>query len=139
MRYIPDQPLNVPEHLEESEKTARIISNSSWHSDQSLDRYFNTRQGAVLCISSLTDVEELRNILDQCNASTVVYFIKVSRVFRHFVALGWLSRLIFLPPKDRLTKLRSRWTFSPMRVQVHKREKEIEDMLNKSAVNWAIL
>lgn len=139
MRYIPDQSLTVPEHLDEAEKTARIISNSAWHADKPLGKYFNARQGAVLCISSLTDTEELRSILDQCNASTVVYFIKTSQVFRHFVALGWIRRLIFLPPKDRLSKLRSRWTFSPIRIQVHKREKEIEEMLNKSAVNWAIL
>jgi hypothetical protein len=78
-------------------------------------------------------------MLEQCDGSTVVYFIKLSNTFRHFVAWNWLKRLIFLPPKDRLNKLRTRWTFSPMRIQIRKREKEIEELLARSAVVSAVL
>ncbi len=134
MRYIPDQSFTVPEHLSTPEKAARIISNSMWHTDRSLVSYFNPRQAAVICISSFTDPEELRNMLEQCDATTVVYLIKTSQVFRHFVAWNWLKRLLFLPPKDRLSKVRSRWLFSPMRFQVAKREKELEDILQHSHV-----
>lgn len=139
MRYIPDQTLTVPEHLSEAEKSARIISNSAWHDDKSVAGYFKPKQGAVLCISSLVDPEELKNVLQQCDASTVVYFVKVSKVFRSFVALGWIKRLIFLPPKDRLSKLRSTWIFSPIRIQIQKREKEIELILRSSTVVTAEL
>lgn len=139
LKYIPDQSFTVPENLSDADKTARIISNSEWHKDNSLQQYFNTRNGTVLCISSLTDIDELQNLLDQCDGSTVVYFIKVSRVFRHFVAWNWIKRLIFLPPKDRLDKLRTRWTFSPMRLTIQKREKQIQDILNKSSVNHATI
>ena len=117
----------------------RIISNSSWQTDKSLNQYFNYKQGTVLCISSLTDMQELKDLLDHCDASTVVYFIKLSRVFKHFVAWNWFKRLIFLPPEDRLSKLRSKWVFSPLRFQIQKREKEIENLLNKSSVTSAIL
>ncbi|MGN6566495.1 MAG: DUF58 domain-containing protein [Flavipsychrobacter sp.] len=134
MRYIPDQSFNVPEQLSDAERSARIISNSGWHTDKDLNAYFNPRQGAVLCVSSLTDPQELHNLLERCDGSTVVYFVKLSQVFRHFAAWSWLKRLIFLPPKDRLSKLKSRWTFSPMRLQIQKREREIEDILRKSAV-----
>ena len=139
MRYVPDQSFTVPEHLNAAEKSSRIISNSEWHKDTSLSQYFNARQGAVLCISSLTDPEELRNVLEQCDASTMVYFVKCSQVFRHFVAWNWLKRIVFLPPNDRLNKLRARWVFSPIRFQVQKREKEIEELLNKSAVVWGVV
>ncbi|RYD57885.1 MAG: DUF58 domain-containing protein [Sphingobacteriales bacterium] len=139
MRYVPDQSFTVPEHLSQADRTARIISNSDWHSDKSLSQYFNARHGAVVCISSFTDPEELRNMLDQCNGSTVVYFIKCSQVFKHIVAWNWLKRLIFLPPKDRLNRLRTRWVFSPIRFQVQKREKEIEEILSKSSVIVGVL
>jgi hypothetical protein len=139
MRYIPDQTLTVPEQLSEGEKTARIISNSRWHTDQSVSLYFKPKQGAVLCISSLVDPEELRNVLSQCDASTVVYLIKVSRVFRHFIAWNWVKRLVFLPPKDRLSKLRGTWVFSPMRLQIQRREREIEEILNSSGVIVGVL
>ncbi len=139
MRFIPDQVFNLPEHLTDAERSSRIISNSSWHKDKSLQEYFNPKQGTVLCISSLTDPHELQNILDECNESTVVYYVKLSLTFKHFVALNWIRRLIFQPPKDRLNKLRTSWTFSPTRLRIQKREKEIETILNKSGVTSATL
>ncbi len=139
MRYIPDQTFKLPEQLNDDEKAARIISNSVWHKDNGLQQYFNTKNGTVLCISSLTDTQELANLLDRCDSSTVVYFVKLSNVMKSYAALSWLSRLIFLPPEDRLSKLRARWIFSPMRSQVLKREREIEDMLRKSSVVSGVL
>jgi len=139
IRYMPDQSFNIPEQLSEEEKTARIISNSNWHTDTGLQQYFNPKSGTVLCISSLTDPQELRNILDRCDASTVVYFVKVSDVLKSFAGLNLLKRLIFLPPQDRLAKLRATWTFSPIRFQVQKREKEIEEILKRSSVVWGVL
>jgi len=139
LRYVPDQTFNISEQLSEDEKDMRIISNSSWQTEKSINQYFNHKQGTVLCISSLTDIGELKDLLDQCDASTVVYFVKLSRVFKHFVAWNWLKRLILLPPEDRLSKLRSKWVFSPLRFQIQKREKEIENILNKSTVTSAIL
>jgi len=139
MRYIPDQSFNIPEQLTEAERSMRIISNSSWHKDKSLQQYFSPKHGTVLCISSFTDTEELKNILELCDASTVIYFIKVSNVMRHFAPLNWLRRLLFQAPKDRLNRLRTRWSFSPMRIQIHKREKEIEQILTKSHVISGVL
>ena len=134
VRYIPDQTFNIPEQLSDDEKTARIISNSNWHKDASLQQYFNPKSGTVLCISSFIEPQELTNMLDRCDGSTVVYFIKISNVLKHFAPLNLLGRLIFLPPQDRLSRLRTRWTFSPIRFQVYKREKEIEEILRKSSV-----
>jgi hypothetical protein len=134
VKYIPDQSFNIPEQLSDEERAARIISNSTWHKDASLQQYFNTKSGTVLCISSFIDQQELTNILDRCDGSTVVYFIKASNVLKHFAPLSILGRLIFLPPQDRLSRLRTSWTFSPIRFQVQKREKEIEEILRKSSV-----
>ncbi|MBZ0099039.1 MAG: hypothetical protein K8F30_08135, partial [Taibaiella sp.] len=139
MRYIPDQQFNLPEHLGDAERAARIISNSGWHKDKNLREYFNPKQGTVLCISSLTDIQELQEILDESHESTVIYFVKLSHTFRHFVAWNWLKRIIFQPPQDRLNKLRTTWVFSPTRMRVLKREKEIEALLKKSSVTYGIL
>ena len=139
VRYISDQSFAIPDQLTETERVARVISNSSWHKDMGLPQYFNPRTGAVLCVSSLTDPQELTNLLDRCDTSTVVYFVKLSRTFRHFVPLTLLSRLIFSAPQDRLSRLRTRFTFSPMRVQLQRKEREIEDILKKSNVISGVL
>ena len=134
MRYIPDQQFNISENLPVAERNARTISNSEWHSDKTLSSYFNAKTGTVLCISSLTDPVELAQILEQSDASTVIYFIKLSRTFRHFAPFTWVKRLIFQSPGDRLNRLRDRWTFSPMRFQIQAKEKEIERLLKASSV-----
>ncbi len=139
MRYIPDQSFHIPESANEDEKTALTISNSKWHKDNGLAQYFNPKSGTVLCISSLTDPVELKNMLERCDQSTVVYFVKLSNILKSYAALNLLMRLIIRPPQDRLSKLRARWTFSPMRVQIQKREKEIEELLNKSNVVSGVL
>jgi hypothetical protein len=132
MRFIPDQSFTVPENLSAAERAARMISNSDWQSDKPLTSYFNARQGSVLCISSLTDVQELARILEQSDSGTVIYFVKLSNAFRHFAPFTWLRRIVFLSPKDRLSRLRTRWTFSPLRIQVRRKEKEIESLLKQS-------
>ena len=139
MRYIPDQSVTMPEGLPERDRVGRVISSSAWQRDKDLPAYFNARQGTVLCISSLTDARELAQILDITDSSTVIYFIKLSRTFRSFVAWNWLKRLIFLPPQDRLSKLRDRWTFSPLRLQIVRREKEIQALLEKSSATVQVI
>jgi hypothetical protein len=139
IRYIPDQALTLPENLAERDRVGRVISGSEWQHDKDLSSYFNPRQGSVLVISSLTDPRELANLLDNADASLVIYFVKLSRAFRHFAAWSWLKRLLFLPPKDRLSRLKDRWTFSPLRLQIRRREKELEGILGKSAASWEVL
>lgn len=139
MRFIPDQSFSIPEHLSDNERNSRIIANSSWHSDKELQEYFNAKQGTVLCISSLTDIEQLSDVLDSCNESTIIYFVKLSRTFKSFVAWSWFKRLILLPPKDRLNRLRTTWILSPTSWSIKKKEKEIEALLKKSNVTYGIL
>ncbi len=139
MRYIPDQSFNLPEHLGDAEKSARIISNSSWHTDKELQDYFNPKQGTVLCISSLTNPKQLEDVLENCTESTIVYYVKLSQTFKHLVAWNWIKRLLFLPPKDRLNKLRTTWVISPTRFRILKKEKAIEELLKKSSVSYAVL
>ncbi len=138
VRFVADQQIN-PGEVPEDEKTARIITNSSWHRDKDLIQYFNPKTGAVLCISSFTDAAQLRELLERCDSATVIYFVKTSAILRSFAPLTWISRLIFLPPSDRLSRLRSRWAISPMRLQIQKRERELERILKDSHVTWGVI
>ncbi|MBS1615837.1 MAG: DUF58 domain-containing protein [Bacteroidetes bacterium] len=139
IRFVPDQKLHLPEDLEERERVGRIISGSSWQKDKDLASYFNTRTGTVLVVSSLSDPKELAQLLEGADAGLVIYFVKLSRTFRHFAAWSWFKRLLFLPPKDRLSRLKDRWTFSPLRSRMHRREREIQTVLSKSGASWQVL
>lgn len=131
IRYIPDQQFTLGEQFTQEEKDERIISNSNWQNDRGLLTYFNPGAGSVLVISSLNDIDEITQILDSVDDKTVIYFVKLSDLFRQYVALNWLRRLIFIPSGDRLAKLKSKWIFSGTRQQLLRREKEIEQLLSK--------
>jgi hypothetical protein len=139
MRFIPEQPMQLPEQMPVEEQTARIISNSKWQTDKSLVQYFNPKTGAVLCISSFTDPEALKEVLERCDNGTVVYFVKLSGILKSYAALNWIGRLILLPPKDRLSRLRATWPISPARFQLQKREKEIARILAESNVTTGVI
>jgi len=139
MRFVPDQSFNIPDQMTEAERAARIISNSDWQTDNAPSQYFDARKGSVLCISSLTDPADLAQLLERCDASIIIYFVRVTKVLRSFAALNLLLRILIKPPKDRLSRLRTRWFLSPLRFQVFRREKELVALLEKSHVSWAEL
>lgn len=139
LRYVPDQQFTIPEQATIADKNARIISNSYWHQEVSLQAYFNPSKGAVLCISSFTDTKALQELLAICDTSTVVYLVKCSQVFKQSLPLHFIKRLLFLPPEDRLYKTRVNWLFSPMRVAVKKKEALLETILKESNVMYEVL
>lgn len=139
VKYIPDQALNIPEQSNISEYVRRVISNSYWHNDKGLIDYFEPRYGSVLCISSLNDPQELKDMLERCSADIVVYYVKLSNTFRSFLPWAWLKRIFLLAPDDRLKRIRNRWLITPQRFQVIKREKEIEKILIEADVITAKL
>lgn len=139
VKYIPDQPLNIPGQSDVTATVQRSISSSSWQQDRALQDYFEPRYGAVLCISSFNDPQEVARMLELCSADTVIYYVKLSRTFRDFMAWSWLKRIFLLSPDDRLKRIRSRWILSPLRFQLQKREKAIEAALRNSEANIAHL
>ncbi|KAA5537117.1 DUF58 domain-containing protein [Taibaiella lutea] len=131
VRFVPDQELHLPEQTNKDLFVQKLISNSHWQESRSLADYFELKYGSVLCISSMNSIEEIKEVLEQCNNEVVVYYVKLSNTFRTIAPLTWLKRVFILPPNDRLKRIRSRWILTPMRWKLVKKEKEIENILNK--------
>lgn len=129
MKYVPDQHFALKGQLTEQEKDERIVSNSVWQHKNSTRAYFAPKKGTVLVISSLIDPEELAAILEESDPSVQIIYVKLSKVFHQYLAWSWLKSLLFIPAPDRLAKLKSSWPFSPLRRQLLKNERQIEDLL----------
>ncbi len=139
VNFVPDQFFKESGEQDASIVTAQIISNANWQVDKTISGYFNPKTGSVLCVHSFVDPVELEAVLDRCDATVVVYFVKLSRTFRQLIPLRFLLRIIMQPPKDRLNRLKGTWPFSPFNFATKKREKQIEQVLEKSAVSWTVL
>ncbi|MFA6150164.1 MAG: DUF58 domain-containing protein [Chitinophagaceae bacterium] len=129
IRYIPDQEFTINENANEQERDERIVSNSDWQSTFSTRSYFSPKKGTVLVISSLTDPKELAQILEESDTSVRIFYVQLSQIFHQYVALNWIKNLFFIPAPDRLSKLKNKWIFSPLRRQILKNEKQIEALL----------
>lgn len=134
VKFIPDQVLAITEQNNIKEYVQRVISNSFWHQDKELTDYFEPRYGSVLCISSFSAIQEVKDMLESCSPDTVVYYVKLSDTFHTFLPWTWLKRIFILSPDNRLKRIRSRWLLTGLRMQLLKREKEIEQALQKSDV-----
>lgn len=134
LKYVPDQMLQTNENLPIEGAVQRAISNSRWQSDRDIRDYFPLRYGAVICISSFNSPEEVADLLEACGKDTIVYYVRLSRAFHHLAALSWLQRIFLKEPADRLKRIRGRWLFSPLRLQLKKKEKEIIQIIAKSNV-----
>lgn len=139
IRFISDQNIQRDPHNSSETSIQDMISNSHWQRDKSANDYFKFATGSVLCISSFNHPEDVEEILSKCSQETVVYYVKLSRTFKHFIAFSWLAKLFLIPSEDRLKKVRGLWLFHPFRLQLQKREKEIESILEKSIVTVGIL
>jgi hypothetical protein len=129
MKYIPDQDFTLAGQLSEQEKDERIVSNSLWQNKNSTRDYFSPKKGTVLVISSLIDPKDLAHILEESDTSVQIIYIQLSKIFHQYLGLTWLKNLFFIPAPDRLSKLKSKWLFSPVRRQILKNEQQIERLL----------
>lgn len=131
IRFIPDQDLRDTDHLHETERVQHIISSSDWQRDTTLKSYFDVRKGSVLLVHSLSNAGELTDLLQEQQQGPEIIFVKLSDTFRYPLALHWLRKLFFLPPPDRLSKLRGTWFFSPLRRKLLKNEQAISRILQE--------
>jgi len=140
IRYFPDMEWhNIPEQENEQALVQNAISSSNWHNEYPLEEYFKPDYGSVLCISSMNATEDIKRILDKCHSNNLIYFVKISACFKHATPLSLIWRLILRPSDDRYKRIRGQWFFSPLRIRILRREKEIEKMLRQSNAGIAIL
>jgi len=139
IRYIPDQEIALSELATDAQQHAKFISSSLWQQDTTLLEYFNPKQGSVLCISSLSDVKSLSEVLSKCDRSTLVYYIKLSHTFKQNAVLNLLSRILLSPPANPISRLKNQWLVHPMRLELERNEQQISALLRKSDVQWSEL
>lgn len=139
IQYIPDQETKTFYADDVIQKTKYIISTSSWQKQNDLNSYFNKQYASVLCISSLTDVKQLEDILEKAGKSLTVVFIELSKSFSKMKVTDWLHWIFVNPEKKSSEKLRLAFSLSPLRYKLLPNEKNIKELLKTSECESLIL
>jgi Protein of unknown function DUF58 len=132
IQYIPDQETKTFYADDVIQKTKYIISTSSWQKQNDLHNYFNKLYASVLCISSLTDVKQLEEVLEKTGKSLTVVFIELSKSFSKIKVTDWLQWIFVNPEKKSSEKLQLAFSLSPLRKKILNNEKNIKELLKTS-------
>lgn len=137
VRYISDQELHARESQLHPVQVS--VSLSQWHQDKELSDYFKPKSGSVLCIHSFTPERQLEQVLESCDPATTIFFVRLSKAFRSYFVLNWISRIFLSPPAGELSKLKARWVFHPLKFRTLSREKKLKAVLKKYDLNIELI
>ncbi len=129
VKYIPDQELTLPDNTNDEDPAWLYqLSTSVWQSDKEATDTISAKKEGIYCISSLIPVEEVEELLTNKTPDTLVFFVKVSSMWKSRRVFNLLS-LIIKTETHPLDSLKRKWIFSSGRKKVSDNEKKIEKYL----------
>ena len=137
VKYISDQEIHAVEANLNPVQVSLALS--QWQTDTPVATYFKPKSGSVLCVHSYTNLTELEQVLSNCDSNTTIFFIQLSKTFKSYYLLSWISRLFLKPPKDELQRMKSRWAIHPLKFSTLRLEKQMNTMLKKYDLNVEVI
>lgn len=129
VKYIPDQELDTPDDSDEDPAWMYQLSTSVWQKDKEVTDTMTSKKEGIYCFSSLIPAAELEEILTNKTPDTLVFFIKVSSLWKSRRAFNLLS--LFVKTQEHpLDTLKRKWIFSAGRSKVLTNEKQIQKYLD---------
>lgn len=123
---------NGQNQLRQPLQIAQYLAHQNWQDQVSLKDYCSSKS-SILCISSLMEIEELRQFLAQNSEPQLIYFVRCSSIFQQSVALNFLRRIFFFPTEKQMHQSkRMNWYFSTFRRKLRSNEKHLIALLEQS-------
>lgn len=139
VKYIPDQELATPNTIEDDDPVwIYQLTTSVWQSAKEATDQMTTKKEGIYCISSLIPLEDVEEILANKSPETLVFFIKVSTLWKSRRAFNLLS-LLMKTDEHPLNVLKRKWLFSSGRKRILNNEKLIVNYLNDQLFKNIIL
>ncbi len=131
VRYVADQSTPAQHFNSAQQEVKYIISTSKWQTGKALSGYFRSNETAVLVVSSLNDVDEIRNIADQYGNDVIILFVKLSHSLEKHNIGDWVQWLFVQQEKDEIENYKRLWNLSLNRSKLLENEKKIDQLLRK--------
>jgi hypothetical protein len=131
VRYISDQDISYNMYGSEQDQVKYSISVSKWHSDKDLKTYIRPKDASVVIISSLSDPDELEQLIQNSGSEITFIFVPVSEGLKKQKLSDWLEWIFVQKEKDMTSVYRTSWSVSLLRLKIAKNEKRIKEILKK--------
>lgn len=131
VRYIPDQEVARNNVGDEQQLVKYSISTSRWQRLKDLKSYVKTSDASVVIISSLSDADEVKDLIENNGKDVTFIFIKLTDSFKNHNVFDWIQWLFVQNAKDDIEVYKRGWALSPLRQKVRDNEKRLERVVEK--------
>ncbi|CAN5475280.1 hypothetical protein BH10BAC3_BH10BAC3_03330 [soil metagenome] len=135
IRYIADQDIPSRSVGDASEQVEYSVAVSHWQHNTPLQNFVEPKNASVLCVSSLTDVVSLAELVEHTGSSMTVVYVKLTNSLKRPIInswIGWLRWIFLQEEKDKDKTGLISWRWSKARMKIRHNEKLIAEMLKKS-------
>jgi hypothetical protein len=131
VRYIHDQDVAKNNMADEQQWVKYNISTSHWHQAKDLKSYVKTSDASVVIISSLSNADEVKDLIEVHGKDVTFIFIKLTESFKNQNMIDWVQWLFVQSAKDDIDVYKRGWSLSPLRQRIKDNEKRLEAIVAK--------
>jgi len=131
VRYIPDQEVAKNNTADEQQWVKYGISTSKWHRANDLKNYVKTSDASVVIISSLSDADEVKDLIESHGKDITFIFIKLTDSFKNQNMIDWVQWLFVQNAKDDIDVYKRGWALSLLRQKIKDNEKRLAEIVEK--------
>ncbi len=131
VRYLPDQTLPAINTNDAQQSVKHSISISRWQTDKDLKNYVNSKDAAMVIVSSLSDVEQVRQLAEQWGNDISFVFIALTNSLGNQQLGDWLQWLFIKNEQNTVTEYKRNWNFTLLRSKIVENEKKLKAVLQQ--------
>ena len=129
VRYIPDQEVAKNNTPDEQQAVKYSISTSTWQHEKDLQTYVKVNDASVVIVSSLSDADEVKDLMENNGKNITFIFIKLTDSFKNQNIIDWMQWVFLKNQKDDIDVYKRSWALSPLRLKIKENEKKLAEML----------
>ncbi|HEX8677843.1 MAG TPA: DUF58 domain-containing protein, partial [Segetibacter sp.] len=131
VRYIPDQEVAKNKMADDQQSVKYSISTSKWHQVKDLKTYVKINDASVVMVSSLSDADEVKDLMENYGKDITFIFIKLTDSFKNQNIIDWVQWLFVQNQKDDIDVYKRSWALSPLRMKIKENENRLTKILEK--------
>ena len=132
VRYVPDQTIAKSNTADVQQQVKYAISTSHWQYDTDIRSYCKTTDASILVVSSLSNVDEVKELVEKHGNDITIIFVKLSESLHKQNMLHWVKWLFVENEKDDMELYKSAWATSlNLRPKIVENEKKLKMILEK--------
>jgi len=131
VKFIPDQSLSVSASADDALTVKNNISKSNWQNDKTLIDYCKVADASVLIISSLSDYNEVEQLLSSTGSEVTVILVKLTQCMERQHITDWMEWIFVTKEADENERNKTSWSIAPLRQKLVKNEMHLEKLLQQ--------